>query len=381
MGLARLDVDPGHDHDAGLMMPGNRSRPDSRRAGLTRRSAPPMLRRVLLAVAAIAMLGGCGGTPVTGIRVYLPEDAPAAGRHVELHYLGNGGWIIRRDADVIATAPFVSNPVGVRVYLPATADTDRIAALVPQMPDVRIMLIGHGHYDHAMDVPFVLEKHAPRAVLYGSETVKHLLAGVAPKDRLVPVSRDAAVGERAGKWLPDPPVPRVRFMPLQSTHAPHLLGVIKLVWWGHLTEDRARPPSIPARWPEGEVLAFLIDFLREDGSVEFRIYYQDTASKRGTGIVPALAGRDAADVDVAILCVGGSGQVEDSPQHIVRQVKPRRVIGGHWEDFVFRTRDEPAVPVFGTSLEDFVAKVHRVAKVPVYIPEPGRKILIPIGAR
>jgi glyoxylase-like metal-dependent hydrolase (beta-lactamase superfamily II) len=226
-----------------------------------------MLRRVLLAIAAIAMLGGCGGTPVTGVRAYLPEDAPAIGPHVELHYLGNGGWIIRRAGDaardtaVIATAPFVSNPLGVRVYLPATAEPDRIRALVPQMPDVRIMLIGHGHYDHAMDVPFVLQELAPEAVLYGSETVKHLLAGVVPAQRLVAVSKDAAVGGAPGRWRSEPRVPGVRFMPLRSSHAPHLLG-IKLVSSGHLTEDLARPPSIPARWPEGETLAFLIDFLR-----------------------------------------------------------------------------------------------------------------------
>jgi hypothetical protein len=95
--------------------------------------------------------------------------------------------------------------------------------------------------------------------------------------------------------------------------------------------------------------------------------------------VPALTGGEAADVDVAILCVAGSGQAGYSPRHIVSQVKPRRVIGGHWEDFVFRTRAEPAVPL--TSLEDFAATVHAVAKVPVYVPEPGRKIRIPIGAR
>ena len=51
--------------------------------------------------------------------VFHPADGPpAAGKgHVELRHLGNGGWLIRRGADVVATAPFVGNPINAEVYL------------------------------------------------------------------------------------------------------------------------------------------------------------------------------------------------------------------------------------------------------------------------
>ena len=116
--------------------------------------------KVLTIIAALAALTGCAPT-LTGVRVYYPADAPAvSGDHVQMHYLGNGGWLIRRGADVIATAPFVSNPVNVAVYTPARSDRARLDAL-PPMRDVKSILLGHAHYDHAMDLPYVfMEKLA-----------------------------------------------------------------------------------------------------------------------------------------------------------------------------------------------------------------------------
>jgi len=82
-----------------------------------------------------------------------------------MQYLGNGGWVFRRGADTIATAPFVTNPAGLAIYFPARSDVDRVRARAPPMPDVRAILIGHAHYDHAMDLPAVMRDRAPSARL------------------------------------------------------------------------------------------------------------------------------------------------------------------------------------------------------------------------
>jgi hypothetical protein len=50
-------------------------------------------------------------------------------------------------------------------------------------------------------------------------------------------------------------------MPLSSTHGPHVLGFFKVVSAARLDADveAGALPTVPAAWPEGETLAFLID--------------------------------------------------------------------------------------------------------------------------
>jgi len=252
------------------------------------------------------------------------------------------------------------------------------------MHDVESILIGHAHYDHAMDLPYIMRTLAPQAKLYGSKTVKHLLGRTLGHTRVDDASADggAADGEKPGRWFPNPEAP-VRFMPLRSNHAPHVLGFIKVVSWKSLDRDleEAELPTVPAEWPEGETLAFLIDFLRADKSVEFRIYYQDAAAHPGKGVIPGLSPPDKVPVDVAILCVAGFSQVPENPQGILSNVMPRYVVGGHWEDFFLRSPDLPPKVAAGTSLAEFVRRTHKVVKVPLYVPEPGKKLFIPIEPR
>ena len=64
------------------------------------------MRRALLLAILIAV-SGCSSVPAG---LFNAIDPPGPGPHVSMHYLGNGGWIFQRGNDVIATAPFVSQP-------------------------------------------------------------------------------------------------------------------------------------------------------------------------------------------------------------------------------------------------------------------------------
>ena len=299
-----------------------------------------------------------------------------------MHYLGNGGWLIRHDGIVVATAPFVSNPAGLAVYWPSTSRRDRIDARVPAMPDVKIMLIGHSHYDHAMDLPYILDTQARNATLYGSTTARHLLGPTVGAHRVIDVSGEAARGLTPGRWV-EPAGSSVRFMPLTSTHAPHVLGFVKVVSWSGLENDVAPSalPTVPAAWPEGETLAVLIDFMK-DGKVVFRVYYQDAAAHPGQGIVPALAAPDDARVDVAILCVAAFAQVPGNPEGILGNTRPRYVVGGHWEDFfLWPSSGDAHRPAPGTSLDEFLERAHRVTRGPIVVAAPGQTLTFPVAAR
>jgi L-ascorbate metabolism protein UlaG (beta-lactamase superfamily) len=335
----------------------------------------------ILVLVLVAM--ACARPVPAGLFDALP--GPVASPHVALHYLGSGGWLIQRGTDRIATAPFVSNPSGFTVLFPGGPDRDLIDddAVIPPMPDVRIILVGHGHYDHAMDLPYVHRKKAPNADIYGGTTVVNTLwaaPGLAPYLKEI-APADAASGDRPGRWFPSERA-SVRFMPLRSTHAPHFAGRKIVPWWS-VDERQTALPCCPYWWKEGETYAYIIDFLDGQGRVEFRIYYQDTAARPGTGVAPVFEGADAARVDVAILCVAAFHQVDGNPEHILTNLQPRHVIGGHWEDFIFRSyRGRPVRPVPGTSMEEF----HRRARAlspgrAIYLPEPGQTVFIPIAPR
>lgn len=333
------------------------------------------LVKVLYLLLMIAALAGCATVSVNTFDLPRPPDARP---HVEMQYLGNGGWLIRRGGDAIATAPYVTQTPWYALALPAEPDMALINRVIPVMHDVGMILVGHGHYDHAFDLPYVAATKAPRAKIYGGRTVVNTLAAVpelAGRLETIELSAAATSG-RPGTWIYDRGR-NVRVMPLRSTHAPHYAG-IKVIPTGTVDTRQTKLPWSPLLWKEGETFAFLIDFL--DGpNVAFRIYYQDAASRPGTGVIPQLDARDEAQVDVAILCVAAFDQVKDNPEHILANVKPRSIIGGHWEDFVSRDYgDRPLRPAPGTSLEDFNRRVRAASPRPLYLPEPGQKLYLPI---
>src|SRR2546427_6854758 len=76
-----------------------------------------------------------------------------------VEWLGVSSWIISRGPDVVVVDPFFSRPSLLRVgvaMLPFVAfepNEKRIDAVLPKLPDNTVLvLVGHGHYDHLMDL-------------------------------------------------------------------------------------------------------------------------------------------------------------------------------------------------------------------------------------
>ena len=298
-----------------------------------------MIRSALLSCL-IATLAGCAGssvdlTPVSNDQLTCEEPGPGA--PLEIRYLGSGGHLIRRGSTAIMTAPFFSNPglfrVGVGRISP---DSDRIDAAVEKiienggrLDDVQAILVGHAHYDHLMDVPRVWREYTPHAKIFGSLTAKHILRGFdIPDDKIEALNSTAASRWTTGRWVV---LDDLRFMAIESEHAPHAFGI--KVYGGEVREDLDRPPRRATGYREGQTFAYLIDFLDPDGSVAFRIHYQDSASNPPLGYPPTLQGDDPRSVDVAIVCAASFSQVQGYPEGILRAVDARYVVIGHWEDF------------------------------------------------
>ena len=305
----------------------------------------------------------------------LVDRVPPGSEEVELTYLGVGGWIFRRGTDEVMTAPLFTNPSFVRTGLGEvrsdTATVNRYMA-PHDVSAALAILAGHAHYDHLLDVPQVARRHAPRAVILGSRTVKNTLgtwSGVA--DRVVEVESMAADVDHPGRWIDLSP--GVRVLPLLSHHAAHFDGYT--LFKGTTDHPLTEEPRWAREWVDGPSYAFLVDFLDPDGTVAFRIYYQDAVAAAPRGFAPAalMAQRP---VDVAVLVPATFDQVDWHPEAFVENLAPRWVILGHWENFFTPPSDPPRSVAF-TDLGHFEDRLRRVFTGEFWLPERGTVFRFP----
>ncbi|MGH8727446.1 MAG: MBL fold metallo-hydrolase [Burkholderiales bacterium] len=298
---------------------------------------------------ALICLPGCAGSsdglPVDFGASQIPPGDPAYRTEVQIKYLGAGGVLIKRGEDVLLTAPFFSNPSLLRMVfgeiksLPEQVNRF-LGSTGDDLAPATAVLVGHAHYDHLMDMPYIKKKYLPNAKIYGSETMKNILAGdhTLMPDDVVSVERDVVGNaKQPGRWWDASQ--RLRFMALTSEHAPHIAGL--KFFKGKYPEPLQELPTRAWGWREGQTLAYLIEFLSADGkTVEFRVHYQDAASNAPLGFPPP-SNDPKERIDLAIVCMPGFDEVEKYPEEIVDRLQPRFVVIIHWENFFDRLPDDP----------------------------------------
>jgi hypothetical protein len=256
----------------------------------------------------------------------------AGPEEVFVRYLGAGGLYLEWRGTPILVGPFFSNPSFPRAYFGRlAADRMRIGGGLKGMDlaDVRAILVGHAHYDHLADVPFIVETFSPKAEIYVNRTGANMLAEVASvKGKVHPLedSRDFRIG------------PLIRVRAVESEHAPlfwHLnwaRGQVEKPWKEDWTRRGFR------QLKAGTTFAFVIDLLDHLGSVSYRIYYQDAASPEGKG-VPDFLEADPRGYDLAVLCMASSQFVKNHPGGILDKLRPRHVLVTHYENFARDSQD------------------------------------------
>jgi L-ascorbate metabolism protein UlaG (beta-lactamase superfamily) len=322
----------------------------------------------------------------------LSPGQPGYAESLQVKYLGVAGFLIQRGDDVVLTAPLYSNPDLLQEALsPIRPRLTRIDRFHPPTPPVDAVVVGHAHYDHLMDVPYVWERSG-RPTIFGSSTMKNILAAytgqaapgfpapvpVLPPDKVVALDDPAryAVDARlcagtppsqggagsgcglwpmkTGEWVSVTPTLRIRA--LCARHPPQVPGGIHQ-GPGCVGAPRATLPQRADDYLEGPPLTYLIDFLDGQGAPAFRVYFQDVPTDGRLGQVPdeLIAERP---VDVALLCVGTWNLVEHGDAHrIVRNLRPQHVMLGHWEDF-FRDQSGRPSPAPLQPVEEY----HRLVK-------------------
>lgn len=354
--------------------------------------------RAFALLACICVLAGCTHEPLSR---GLPVQNQKWGSEPKIQFLGVGGWLIHWRGEGVLLAPSFSNPAsfGLLGIPPAhvIANNERIDRLMPPADDVTMLLVGHAHYDHLLDVPRIREKHTPHATVYGSETVKHILAAaktadgqtIFPPGSVVVPAMDQIADHRRpdlpGTWFysgggtlkdgdrhsPIPPG-TIRAMPITSMHAGHMFRH-NFIEGEYCCKDLDELPTGILDWKLGQVtISWLIDLLGEDGKPVYRLFYQDSAAEPTFGYPPLIA--DSKRTDVVILCGGGWNQVDYYPAGILRLLQPRIVVLGHWENFFGNDPDSPARTI---PLLNYDGLLEQLKPYNFVVPEPMSDVLLP----
>lgn len=234
----------------------------------------------------------------------VPLGLPAG---LALEWLGVSGYRITYEGVSLFVDPYVAR-VPLRAMLlgrPAMPDEALIERYVRAPGPVAGVLVGHTHFDHAVDAPAIARRFDTKA--YGSESLAHLM-------------RLHGLGDRAVDVIPRKPYELgpfvVRFVP--SRHSKLLFGR-KIPMDGELTCDHLHGLS-PRAYRCGQVWGIRIDV------AGVSLYHQGSADLDDEEL-----GREP--VDVFLAGVAGRSFTPRYWERILPRLDPRVVVPTHYDDF------------------------------------------------
>lgn len=274
--------------------------------------------------------GARKGHPLRFLLRKEPEySPPAEGGARRMRFLGTAGFVIEAAGRTFVLDPYLTRP-GILQTLGGrlTPDEPLLAREIPYATDV---LVGHSHYDHALDAPAVCRHTGAR--LLGSEATLNIARAYG-----LDAGHHVRVVEKAGG----------------DTHACGDATVTALrsrhgrVYFNRVTlpGDIPRPPSWPPRFSElkhGPVFVWHLDLA---GTTVMHVDSADYVDEE-------LEGRHA---DVLCLCAIGRAYRRDYTRRIIELVRPKVVIPCHWDDFTLPFDVAPR-QLPGVDVEGFVREI------------------------
>jgi L-ascorbate metabolism protein UlaG (beta-lactamase superfamily) len=233
---------------------------------------------------------------------------------LELEWLGVAGYRLSHQGQTIYIDPYVSRaPLSSVIRRsPALADPALHERFLRPSGRVVGVLVGHTHFDHAIDVPELARHHECSA--YGSRS-------------LVKLMRLHGLGERAVEVEPGHRYElgpfTVSFVP--SLHSKLLLG-FAVPFDGELTCEHLDALS-PSAYRCGQVWGIHIE-------VAGTTFYHQGSANLIDDAVPH------GGVDVFLAGIAGRSFTRDYWSRILPRLQPRTVVASHFDDF-FRSIDAP----------------------------------------
>lgn len=260
---------------------------------------------------------------------------------LELQWLGTAGFRLSAEGTTILIDPYVSRTSMRATFArrPLVSDGDLVDALVARADAV---LVGHTHFDHAVDVPHLVRRDA--AAAYGSSSVRALLG-------VWGLERHAVVVEPHQPYEIGPFT--VSFTP--SVHS-KLIGGLAVPSDGELTCDCLDNLGAGA-YRCGQVWGITIRF------GDFMLYHQGSANLIDDEV-------RTRDVDVFLCGIAGRLYSRDFTRRAIRRLRPKLVVAHHHDDF-FRPLAAPMGFSFNVNLGGFAEEVAAIdPDLPVRVLDP-----------
>jgi len=248
-----------------------------------------------------------------------------------IEWLGTAGFRLALDGTTLLIDPYLTR-ISLRGFLGRRAALPDAQAVARFAPRADAVLIGHAHFDHALDAPLIARETGAR--VYGSRSTAHLMALHGLADRMVEVE--------PYQVYPVGPF-EITFVP--SAHAKLVLGVAVPmdgdITCEHLDQLSARDYGC------GQVYGLHI----RAGGVTF--YHQGSAEI----VDEAVQHRG---VDILLSAIAGRGFSRRYLERAIRLLEPKVVVPHHHDDF-FRPLDQPMELSFNVDLCGAVEEVRRAS--------------------
>jgi L-ascorbate metabolism protein UlaG (beta-lactamase superfamily) len=234
---------------------------------------------------------------------------------LQLQWLGVAGYRLTYQGHTLYVDPYLSRVAlgDVLRSRPARVNPDLYERYLAGEHGTPVgILVGHTHFDHAIDVPALAARFDTK--VYGSDSLAHLMALHAQSERAVRVHPHQTY--ELGPFT-------VRFVP--SLHSKLLLGY-RVPFDGELTCEHLDALS-PAAYRCGEVYGIRI----EVAGTSF--YHQGSANL----IDSQLQGVDG---EIFLAGIAGRSFTRGYWPRILTALSPRLVIASHFDDF-FRALSDP----------------------------------------
>ena len=266
----------------------------------------------------------------------LETRPPPLPEGLEIRWLGVSGYRMSYQGQTLYIDPYVSR-VPLRSLLlrrPATPDRVALDRFLPAPGgEVAGVLVGHTHFDHAVDAPAVSRRFGCRA--YGSASLVNLMGLHGLTNRAVEVQPYHVY--ELGPF-------EVTFVP--SRHSKLLLG-LAVPFDGELTCEHLDGLS-PSAYRCGQVWGIHI------AVAGITLYHQGSADL----LDDAIRHRD---VDVFLAGIAGRSFTEDYWARIIPRLDPEVVVPTHYDDF-FRPLGEDMDLVANVKLAELPDELRAVSR-------------------
>ncbi len=228
---------------------------------------------------------------------------------VHVRWLGTAGYEVSYDGHYLLLDPYVTRASLARCVLSRLEpDRARIARYVPRADAI---VVGHTHFDHALDVPVI-------ARLTGAQVFGSRSAALLCRSHGVDEGKIDVVERPAGSEPVDREVGPFRLRFYASAHSRLLLGRVPAP--GEMA-DCGDVPMRAEAYKCGAVFGVRIEV---GGKTLFHLGSAE--------LLDASLGR--LEVDLLLMTVAGWRSSRGFPTRAMRALSPRAVLLGHWDNFL-----------------------------------------------